>query len=79
MAVLMVSGNALNYIPKNIYDPISTMAAFIASQLDSALQDPTGMAVRVLAEVALILMVISVVVNMIAQLILWASGGRRRA
>ncbi|OBS08156.1 phosphate ABC transporter permease subunit PstC [Acidihalobacter prosperus] len=77
MAVLMVSGNALNYIPKNIYDPISTMAAFIASQLDSALQDPTGMAVRALAEVALILMVISVVVNAAAQLILWISGGRR--
>jgi ABC-type phosphate transport system permease subunit len=42
MAVLMVSGNALNILPGNIYDPISTMAAFIASQLDSALQDPTG-------------------------------------
>ncbi|AOV18115.1 phosphate ABC transporter permease subunit PstC [Acidihalobacter aeolianus] len=77
MAVLMVSGNALNYIPKNIYDPISTMAAFIASQLDSSLQDPTGMAVRALAEVALVLMVISVVVNAAAQLILWVSGSRR--
>ncbi len=67
MAVLMVSGNALNVLPKNIYDPISTMAAFIASQLDSALQDPTGMAVRALAEVALLLMLISVVVNAAAR------------
>lgn len=77
MAVLMVSGNALNYIPHNIYDPISTMAAFIASQLDSALQDPTGMAVRALAEVALILMVISVIVNACAQVILLLSRGRK--
>jgi phosphate transport system permease protein len=77
MAVLMVSGNALNYVPKNIYDPISTMAAFIASQLDSALQDPTGMAVRALAEIALLLMVISVVVNAAARLVLWFAGGRK--
>ncbi|WP_455386144.1 phosphate ABC transporter permease subunit PstC [Acidihalobacter prosperus] len=76
MAVLMVSGNALNVLPKNIYDPISTMAAFIASQLDSALQDPTGMAVRALAEVALLLMLISVVVNATARGLLWLSGRR---
>jgi len=77
MAVLMVSGNALNVLPTNIYDPISTMAAFIASQLDSALQDPTGMAVRALAEIALLLMLISVIVNATAQALL--SLGRRRA
>ena len=70
MAVLMVSGNALNTLPHNIYAPISTMAAFIASQLDSALQDPTGLAVRALAEVALVLCVISIVVNAAARLIL---------
>lgn len=76
MAVLMVSGNALNILPGNIYDPISTMAAFIVSQLDSAMQDPTGMAVRALAEVALLLMVISVLVNGVAQALLWLSGRR---
>jgi phosphate transport system permease protein len=74
MAVLMVSGNALNYLPKNIYAPVSTMAAFIVSQLDSALQDPSGMAVRSLAEIALILSIISVAVNALARLILWSSG-----
>ena len=74
MAVLMVSGNALNYLPPNIYSPISTMAAFIVSQLDSALQDPTGLAVRSLAEVALVLSVISVGVNAIARLVLYRSG-----
>ncbi|RBM03361.1 phosphate ABC transporter permease subunit PstC [Acidithiobacillus ferridurans] len=71
MAVLMVSGNALNYLPNNIYAPISTMAAFIASQLDSALQDPTNMAVEALSEIALVLLVITVVVNFAARLLLW--------
>jgi phosphate transport system permease protein len=74
MAVLMVSGNALNYLPPNIYSPISTMAAFIVSQLDSALQDPTGLAVRSLAEVALVLSVISVGVNAVARFVLYRSG-----
>jgi phosphate transport system permease protein len=70
MAVLMVSGNALNTLPQTIYAPVSTMAAFIVSQLDSALQDPTGLAVRSLAEVALVLCVISVGVNAAARLML---------
>jgi len=69
MAVLMVSGGALNYFPSNIYSPITTMASFIVSQLDSALQDPTGMAVRSLAEIALILFIISVITNIIARLL----------
>jgi len=74
MAVLMVSGNALNYLPGNIYTPISTMASFIVSQLDSALQDPTGMAVRSLAEVALVLCLISIVVNALARVLLYYQG-----
>lgn len=74
MAVLMVSGNALNYLPTNLYTPISTMASFIVSQLDSALQDPTGMAVRSLAEVALVLCVLSVAVNSLARILLYYEG-----
>ncbi|HTT78283.1 MAG TPA: phosphate ABC transporter permease subunit PstC [Stellaceae bacterium] len=79
MAVLMVSGNALNYLPRNIYAPISTMAAFIVSQLDSALQDPTGMAVKSLAEIALILSLLSLIINFLARLVLAleAHGARR--
>ena len=81
MAVLMVSGNALNYLPQNIYAPISTMAAFIVSQLDSALQDPTGMAVKSLAEIALILSLISLIINFLARIVLAieAHGARRAA
>jgi phosphate transport system permease protein len=74
MAVLMVSGNALNYLPPNIYAPISTMAAFVVSQLDSALQDPSGMAVRSLAEIALVLCIISVAINALARIMLRAWG-----
>ena len=77
MAVLMVSGNALNYLPRNIYAPVSTMAAFIVSQLDSALQDPSGMAVRSLAEVALVLSAISLAINLSARALLYAAGLRR--
>lgn len=77
MAVLMVSGNALNTLPHTIYAPISTMAAFIASQLDSALQDPTGLAVRSLAEVALVLCLISVIVNAAARRVLPGHHRRR--
>lgn len=71
MAVLMISGNALNYLPQNIYTPISTMASFIVSQLDSAMQDPTGLAVRALAEVALVLCAISILVNSFARGLLY--------
>ncbi len=70
MAVLMVSGNALA-VPSNIYNPMSTMAAFIVSQLDSALQDPTGMAVNSLTEIGLILLIVGVIVNAAARLLLW--------
>lgn len=75
MAVLMVSGGALNYLPSTLFSPITSMAAFIASQLDSALQDPSGMAVRSLAEIALVLLVIAVIVNVIARLLTYQVRG----
>ena len=71
MAVLMVSGNALGYVPGNIYSPISTMASFIVSQLDSALQDASGMAGHALTEIALILFFITLIVNAMARGLLW--------
>jgi phosphate transport system permease protein len=80
MAVLMVSGNALNVLPADIYSGVSTMAATIAGQLDSALTDPTHMAVHALGTLGLVLMAITVAVNLIARL--WivprAGAGRRR-
>lgn len=75
MAVLMVSGSAINYLPQNIYSPISTMAAVIADQLDSAMTDATHMAVHALAELALVLMVITLLTNLVARWLV-SRGGR---
>ena len=69
MAVLMVSGGGLNILPHSIFSPISTIASFIVSQLDSAQGDPTDMAVRSLAEIALALFVITLLTNAGAKLL----------
>ncbi|WAH38795.1 phosphate ABC transporter permease subunit PstC [Alicyclobacillus dauci] len=73
MAVLMVSGSAINILPHNLYSPISTMAAFIADQLDSAQTDASGMAVHALSEMALVLLIITLLTNLFAR---WLVGGR---
>ncbi|MGH7076648.1 MAG: phosphate ABC transporter permease subunit PstC [Acetobacteraceae bacterium] len=75
MAVLMVSGGAINQLPRTLMSPISTMASFIVSQLDSAEQDPSGLAVRSLAEIALVLFIVTVLVNGIARLIAGRDAG----
>src|SRR5271163_4684706 len=69
MAVLMVSGGGLNILPHSIFSPISTIASFIVSQLDSAESDPTNMAVRALSEIALVLFLITLAVNAGAKLL----------
>ena len=69
MAVLMVSGGGLNILPTSLFSPISTIASFIVSQLDSAEQDPTNMAVRSLAEIALVLFIITLAVNAGAKIL----------
>ena len=58
----------------NIYRPFTTVAATILGQLDGALTDGTGFAIATLAELALVLAVISVVVNLIARLIIARTG-----
>jgi phosphate transport system permease protein len=73
MAVAMIGGAALR-IPTNIYGPFTTVAATILTQLDGALTDGTGFAVATLAELALVLAVISVAVNLIARLIITRTG-----
>ncbi|WP_273365295.1 phosphate ABC transporter permease subunit PstC [Alicyclobacillus herbarius] len=69
MAVLMVGGSALNQLPQNLYSPISTMAAVIANQLDSALTDASHMAVHALAELALVLLLLTVATNLGARML----------
>ncbi|MCY0875215.1 MAG: phosphate ABC transporter permease subunit PstC [Firmicutes bacterium] len=70
MAVLMISGNANNYLPPNLYSPISTMASTIAALLDSALTDFTGMAVHALALIAFTLLLIAIITNLLARVLL---------
>lgn len=77
MAVLMVSGSAMNYLPQNLYSPITTMAAFIANQLDSAMIDTTHMAVHALSELALVLMILTLLTNLLARALVNRAGRRK--
>jgi len=75
MAVLMVSGNALNIFPYNLYAPTTTIAATIAAMLDSALTDATGMGVSALAEAGLALLTITLLTNWIGRQIARRTAG----
>lgn len=67
IAVLLISGDILNTYPHSLFATFTTMAATIAGLLDSALQDSTGMAVRALAEVGLVLLAVTVVTNFVGR------------
>ena len=69
MAVAMVSGVVLGASAPNIYSPMTTIAATIVSQLDSAFTDTTGFAVQTLAEAALVLVAITLFTNVAARLL----------
>ncbi|MFP3255062.1 MAG: phosphate ABC transporter permease subunit PstC [Thermoplasmata archaeon] len=69
MAVLMVSGSVFNIMPSNIYSPINTMAAALASLLDSAFMDSTGMNLYALSELGLTLMLITLAASLIGRFI----------
>jgi phosphate transport system permease protein len=66
LAVVLVGGASLHLAP-NIYQPFGTIASTILTQLDGALTDGTGFAIATLAELALVLAVISVGVNLLAR------------
>jgi phosphate transport system permease protein len=67
MAIAMVSGAELGALPSNIYSTMTTIAATVVSQLDSALTDSTNFAVKTLAEVSLVLMLITLLTNIAAR------------
>lgn len=69
MAVAMVSGVSLEATAANLYGAMTTISATIVSQLDSALTDATGFAVRTLAEAGLVLVLITLAVNLVARLL----------
>ena len=69
IAVVLISGYNLNGYPSSLFATFTTMAATITGLLDSALQDPTGMAEHALAEVGLVLLVVTAVTNFAGRLI----------
>ncbi|HEX9064682.1 MAG TPA: phosphate ABC transporter permease subunit PstC [Streptosporangiaceae bacterium] len=69
MAVAMCCGLALGQVPGNIYAACTTIAATIVQTLETALQDATGLAVETLAELGLLLMVITLLANVVARLL----------
>jgi phosphate transport system permease protein len=75
MAVALITGSILGHLASNIYSPMSTIAATVLTQLDGAQTDGTGFAVATLAELGLILAVMSVGVNLLARLIISRTSG----
>ncbi|HVX22825.1 MAG TPA: phosphate ABC transporter permease subunit PstC [Acidimicrobiales bacterium] len=69
IAVAMVAGSITQVAP-NIYAPMSTIAAAIVDKLQGAQTDGTGFAVATIAELGLVLAIISVLVNLVARLII---------
>jgi phosphate transport system permease protein len=69
VAVAMISGSATGHLPSNIYAAFSTISSTIVNQLDGALTDSTGFAVKTLAELGLVLMVITLAANIGARLL----------
>ena len=69
IAVAMTCGLALGAIPSNIYAATTTIAATIVQTLETALQDSTGLAIKTLAELGLMLMIITLITNVLARLL----------
>jgi phosphate transport system permease protein len=69
IAVAMTCGFALGEIPGNLYGAMTTIAATVVNELDSAFGDASKFSVRSLAELALVLMVITLTANVVARLL----------
>lgn len=74
MAVAMISGSVLGKVSPTLYGTMTTIAATIVSQLDSAATDGTGFAIATLAEAGLLLAFISLVVTLVARAIVARTG-----
>jgi len=66
MAVALVSGSA-NIPIHSLYSPVNTLAAFMALSMDSAFTDPTSQYVYALVELAVVLLIITMIVNILAR------------
>jgi phosphate transport system permease protein len=67
IAVAMVSGANFSSLATNFYGGMTTIAAAIVQNLDSAFGDGSGFSVDTIAELALILMVITLATNVLAR------------
>jgi len=70
MAIAMLLGSGTQQLPTNLYSPISTIASFMLLELQhNAVADPSGMDVAALMELAIILLLLTVAVNVVARLL----------
>jgi phosphate transport system permease protein len=67
IAIAMICGVELGTVPHTIFSTYATIAAVIVTQLDGALTDGTGFAVATLAEIALVLLLITLITNILAR------------
>ena len=74
LAVTLVIGNSVR-IPENVFAPAYTMASVIANQFNEA----TGIHRAALIEVALLLLLITFAINVVARLLVWRVTGGQRA
>ncbi|MFN8508259.1 MAG: phosphate ABC transporter permease subunit PstC [Dehalococcoidia bacterium] len=74
LAVTLVIGNSVK-LPENIFSPAYTMASVIANQFPEA----TGVHRSALLEVALLLLVITFFINVVARLLVWRVTKGQRA
>src|SRR5580693_2926984 len=63
IAVAIISGVQIGVVPHSIFSEFATIASVIVAQLDGALTDGTGFAIATLAEIALVLLVITLITN----------------
>jgi len=69
MAVAMTCGAALGNVPGNVYGTMTTIAATVVQTVDTAFQDGSGFSLRSIAELCLVLMVITLATNVLARLL----------
>lgn len=75
IAVAMVCGVNLSSVATNFYGAMTTIAATIVTQLDGTFQDVTGFALRSFAELGLVLLVITLIVNILARVLVRKASG----
>jgi phosphate transport system permease protein len=69
IAVEMVSGGSPGFTTHSLYGAMTTIAATIVSELDAAFNDVSGLAVSTMAELGLVLLVITLIANVGARVL----------